>query len=60
MDTQKLEYEAPRFEIFRMSPNHHLMEHSGETDQPMSKENMSWDDSEAPIFEVHHNKLWDE
>jgi hypothetical protein len=45
MDTQKLEYEAPRFEIFRMSPNHHLMEHSGETDQPMSKENMSWDDS---------------
>ena len=32
----------------------------GHIDDPLSKENMSWDDSEAPIFEAHHNKLWDE
>lgn len=55
-------YDRPSVDILKIVVKANLLEHSGELgdDDYEGKGNMSWDDSEAPIFEAHHNKLWDE
>ena len=56
----KLEYEKPLLEIVKMTMNNHLLENSGETDQPMSKKNDLWEESDAPLFEANRKNLWEE
>ena len=56
----KLEYEKPLLEIVKMTMNNHLLENSGETDQPMSKKNDLWEESDDPLFEANRKNLWEE
>lgn len=60
MDNMKLEYEKPLLEIVKMTMNNHLLENSGETDQPMSKKNDLWEESDDPLFEANRKNLWEE
>ncbi len=58
-------YVSPQTEIIELIERYGVLDDelsAGVADggDSLGKENMSWDDSEAPIFEAHHNKLWDE
>ena len=56
----KMIYKKPQLEVVKMVFIQHLLEHSGETDQPMSKKNDFLDESDDPLFEANQKNLWED
>lgn len=60
MKVMKMIYKKPQLEVVKMVFIQHLLEHSGETDQPMSKKNDFLDESDDPLFEANQKNLWED
>lgn len=50
-------YEKPTVDVVIVTAKQHLLENSGETDDPMSKSNSDWENEDTNL-EYHPADIW--
>lgn len=63
MNVMKELYEQPVTEIVELTEGYGVMgnmDSEGETEDPMSKETTSFEESDEPLFEANQKNLWEE
>ena len=56
-------YEQPLTEVVELTEEYGVMgnmDSEGETEDPMSKETTSFEESDEPVFEANKDNIWDE